>query len=205
MKKYEKCKYPTSIPFVSAGQILKTHEKRLKLTTSRHHSASTWLRKARFWPAPLFAGTGGEMPKIHLECGGWWPPKNCRSLDLEDCILSGDSETPKKWPFQYVLKDVSCSWKKLGYLMIALGVLHWYTFCFQLFPIKKRGWCRFYLQAILQIVWNSWVCLNFIGTKQWQVPLSDACMISTTKFTAVPTNTISVEWAWRCKLMSQIP
>ena len=73
-----------------------------------------------------------------------------------------------------VLKDVSCTWKKLGFLMIALSVLHWYICCFQLCPIKKRGWCRFYLQAILTTVWNSWVCLYYIGTKQGQVPLSDA-------------------------------
>ena len=35
----------------------KTHEKILKLTTSRHR--------------PLAGRTGGEMPKIHLDCGGW--------------------------------------------------------------------------------------------------------------------------------------
>ena len=102
-----------------------------------------------------------------------------------------------------VLKDVSCTWKKLGFLMIALSVLHWYICCFQLFPIKKGA------GALLPS--NSANRLKFLGLlelfrNETGTGSSVRChMIWTTKFTAVPTHTISVEWAWRCELISQIP
>ena len=178
MKKSKTCKYPTSIPICFCWT--NTHLKLMKKDSNWPPVATTRLEldpgRLGFGPLRSSQGLAGKCQRSIWSAEVGDHRKTAEVLTWKIVSCQEIARRPNNG-YICVLKDVSCTWKKLGFLMIALSVLHWYICCFQLCPIKKRGWCRFYLQ-ILTTVWNSWVCLNYIGTKQGQAPLSDAYMIS---------------------------
>ena len=138
MKKSKTCKYPTSIPICFCWT--NTHLKLMKKDSNWPPVATTRLEldpgRLGFGPLRSSQGLAGKCQRSIWSAEVGDHRKTAEVLTWKIVSCQEIARRPNNG-YICVLKDVSCTWKKLGFLMIALSVLHWYICCFQLFPIKK--------------------------------------------------------------------